>query len=126
MGQRTMNANFIIYLIGYAIVVAGVAFGMDAAGLDAAWITPVVLVLIGLGIVYAMSRSEQDVAARGQGASRTHTAGRTDGMRGERVDEGSHAAGERRRLENGATATGPSSTSATSERYTPPPPHERH
>lgn len=59
-----MSGNFVIYLIGYIIVVIGVAYGMSAAGLGSQWIIPVVLVLIGLGIVYALSRSQQDRAVQ--------------------------------------------------------------
>lgn len=58
-----MSGNFIVYLIGYIIVVVGVAYGMSAAGLGSQWIIPVVLVLVGLGIVYALSRSQRDKAS---------------------------------------------------------------
>ena len=58
-----MSGNFVIYLIGYIIVVIGVAYGMSAAGLGSQWIVPVVLILAGLGIVYAMSRSQRDTAS---------------------------------------------------------------
>ncbi len=60
--MRDMSGNFIIYLIGYIIVVIGVAYGMNAAGLGREWILPAVLILVGLGIVYALSRAQRDAA----------------------------------------------------------------
>ena len=68
-----MSGNFVIYLIGYIIVVIGVAYGMSAAGLGSQWIVPVVLILIGLGIVYALSRSQRDTAAQHQSGSSQQT-----------------------------------------------------
>jgi hypothetical protein len=59
-----MTWNFVGYLIGYIIAIVGVGYGMYAAGLGEEWIIAVVLVLIGLGIVYALSRSQRDVAPR--------------------------------------------------------------
>lgn len=55
-----MSGNFVVYLIGYIIAIVGVAYGMSAAGLGSQWIIAVVLVMAGLGIVYALSRSQQD------------------------------------------------------------------
>lgn len=68
-----MSGNFIIYLVGYIIVVIGVAYGMNAAGLGNQWILPVVLVLIGLGIVYALSRAQQDTATKQQSSTPQQT-----------------------------------------------------
>lgn len=56
-----MSGNFIVYLIGYTIAIIGVGYGLSAAGIGTQWIVAVVLVMIGLGIVYALSRSQQDV-----------------------------------------------------------------
>lgn len=56
-----MSGNFIIYLIGYIIAIIGVGYGLSAAGIGQEWIIAAVLVLIGLGIVYALSRSQRDV-----------------------------------------------------------------
>lgn len=52
-----MSGNFIVYLVGYII---GVGYGLSAAGVGRQWILAVVLVMVGLGIVYALSRSQQD------------------------------------------------------------------
>lgn len=57
-----MTGNFIVYLIGYVIAIVGVGYGLSAAGLGDQWIIAVVLVMIGLGIVYALSRSQRDKA----------------------------------------------------------------
>lgn len=46
-----------IYLLGYALIVGGVAFGMRAAGLADQWVLAVVLVLAGVGVIGAMSRT---------------------------------------------------------------------
>ena len=59
-----MSGNFVVYLIGYLIAIAGIAYGMSAAGLGQEWIIAVVLVMVGLGIVYALSRSERDTETR--------------------------------------------------------------
>lgn len=55
-----MSGNFIGYLIGYIIAIIGVGYAMNAAGIGEQWIIAVVLVMIGLGIVYALSRSQRD------------------------------------------------------------------
>lgn len=66
-----MSGNFIIYLIGYIIAIIGVAYGLSAAGLAQEWIIAVVLIMAGLGIVYALSRSQRDAATKEQRASAT-------------------------------------------------------
>lgn len=55
-----MSGNFIVYLIGYIVTIIGVAYGLSAAGLGQQWIIAVVLIMAGLGIVYALSRSQRD------------------------------------------------------------------
>lgn len=54
-----MNQYFVVFLIGYLIVVAGVAYGMNAAGLGATWIITAVLILVGIGIIGSLSRAKQ-------------------------------------------------------------------
>ena len=61
-----MSGSFLVYLIGYFIMIAGVAYAMNAAGLGSQWIIAIVLVMVGLGIVYALSRSQQDKAINTQ------------------------------------------------------------
>lgn len=53
-----MAGNFIGYLIGYLIAIIGVGFLMHAAGIGQQWIIAAVLILIGLGVVWALSRSQ--------------------------------------------------------------------
>jgi hypothetical protein len=80
-----MSGNFIIYLIGYIIAIIGVAYGLSAAGLGQQWIIAVVLIMAGLGIVYALSRSQRDVATKEKGTStapsqtQTHPSTSADG-----------------------------------------------
>ena len=59
-----MSGSFIVYLIGYIIAIIGVGYGLYAAGVQEEWIISAVLVLVGLGIVYALSRSQRDRAGR--------------------------------------------------------------
>ena len=68
-----MSGNFIVYLIGYVIAIIGVAYGLSAAGLGQEWIIAVVLIMAGLGIVYALSRSQRDVATKDKGTSTAQT-----------------------------------------------------
>lgn len=55
-----MNASFIVYLLGYILVTIGVVYGMHLAGIDRRWMVVVVLIMAGLGIVYAFARSQSD------------------------------------------------------------------
>lgn len=55
-----MNASFVVYLLGYALVTVGVIYGMHVAGIGQRWMVVVVLIMAGLGIVYAFSRSRSD------------------------------------------------------------------
>ncbi|HET6566391.1 MAG TPA: hypothetical protein VFG50_00395 [Rhodothermales bacterium] len=59
-----MSTNFIGYLIGYIIAIVGVGYALNAAGVGQQWIIAAVLIMIGLGIVYALTRSERDRAIR--------------------------------------------------------------
>lgn len=58
-----MSGNFAIYLLGYILMIVGVAYGMHAAGLGQQWIIAAVLILAGLGVTAALSRAKRgDVA----------------------------------------------------------------
>lgn len=63
-----MDIFFVVYLFGYALVVAGVAFGMRAAGLADEWVITAVLILAGIGIIGAMSRAS---TGGGEGGERS-------------------------------------------------------
>lgn len=84
-----MSTNFIGYLIGYIIAIVGVGYALNAAGVGQEWIIAAVLIMIGLGIVYALTRSERDRAIR-PSRVREDTVERFDGP-------------ERRPAENGET-----------------------
>lgn len=68
-----MSGNFIVYLIGYIIAIIGVAYGLSAAGLSQEWIIAIVLIMAGLGIVYALSRSQRDRATNTSAAAESPT-----------------------------------------------------
>jgi purine-cytosine permease-like protein len=61
-----MNTYFIVYLIGYGLMIAAVWFGLDAAGVAQTWKLVALLFLLGLGIVYAWSQAQTDTAQREQ------------------------------------------------------------
>lgn len=52
-------SSLAIYLIGFVILVAGLAYGASLAGLSTQWIVVGVLVLIGLGIAMGVTRTRQ-------------------------------------------------------------------
>lgn len=43
--------SFGLYLVGFVIVIAGVAWGMSAAHVSATWIMITCLILLGLGVL---------------------------------------------------------------------------
>jgi hypothetical protein len=52
-------SSLTIYLIGFVILVAGLAYGASLAGASTQWIAVGVLVLIGLGIAMGVTRTRQ-------------------------------------------------------------------
>lgn len=52
-------SNFAIYLIGFFIVIAGLAWGAFQMGISPLWIGIGVVVLVGLGILSGVSRTRQ-------------------------------------------------------------------
>ncbi len=68
-----MSGNFIGYLIGYIIAIIGVGYAMNAAGVSEQWIIAVVLIMVGLGIVYALSRSQRDKLTSGAVRQDSHS-----------------------------------------------------
>lgn len=52
-------SSLAIYLIGFAILVAGLAYGASLAGLSPQWIAVGALVLIGMGIAMGVTRTRQ-------------------------------------------------------------------
>lgn len=55
-----MNASFAIFFVGYLVLIAGVAYGLHAAGLGTQWIITAVLTLAGIGIIGSLSRARRD------------------------------------------------------------------
>jgi hypothetical protein len=51
--------SFGLYLVGYIFVIIGLAYGAYLAHVPAHWIGVVVLVLIGMGILTAVTRTRQ-------------------------------------------------------------------
>ncbi|MBI4444836.1 MAG: hypothetical protein HY645_02905 [Acidobacteria bacterium] len=47
----------VIYLIGFCLFTLGVAYGAHLMGLSERWITTIVLILLGLGIFTAATRT---------------------------------------------------------------------
>lgn len=54
-----MSSNFVIYLFGYLVLSAGVAYGIYALGLGQTWVIVALLIMFGLGIVTALSNSKR-------------------------------------------------------------------
>jgi hypothetical protein len=49
--------SFVLYVLGLAILVGGIAWAMVAAGVATTWIGVACLIVIGLGIMGAVSRT---------------------------------------------------------------------
>jgi hypothetical protein len=52
-------SSLAIYIIGFVILVAGLAYGAQLAGVSTQWIAVGVLVLVGLGIAMGVTRTRQ-------------------------------------------------------------------
>lgn len=51
--------SFAIYIVGFIILIGGLAYGASLAGLATQWIVVGVLVLLGLGIAMGVTRTRQ-------------------------------------------------------------------
>jgi hypothetical protein len=51
--------NFWIFLAGFAIVIGGVAWGLSVAGLSTTYILIICVILFGLGVLTAVTRTRQ-------------------------------------------------------------------
>jgi hypothetical protein len=60
-----MSQSFGLYLLGFIILVVGLALGAHVAGVPSIWIAVGVICLVGIGILSAVKRT--------QGAGRTTT-----------------------------------------------------
>ena len=52
-------SSLTIFIIGFVILVAGLAYGASLAGLSTQWIVVGVLVLTGIGIAMGVTRTRQ-------------------------------------------------------------------
>jgi hypothetical protein len=50
-------SSLMIYIIGFVILIAGLAYGASLAGLSTQWIVVGVLVLMGLGVAMGVTRT---------------------------------------------------------------------
>jgi hypothetical protein len=51
--------SFALYVVGFIILVAGLAYAASLAGLGTQWIVAGVLMLLGLGIAMGVTRTRQ-------------------------------------------------------------------
>ncbi len=49
--------SFMLYVIGFVIVIAGVAWGMSRAGIPTVWIAITCTILLGLGILKGVGKT---------------------------------------------------------------------
>jgi hypothetical protein len=54
----TSSSNFVIYLVGFLVVVGGLAWGATMAGVPPIWVGVGVIVLLGIGILSAVKRTQ--------------------------------------------------------------------
>lgn len=54
----TSDRNFTIYLVGFLVVIAGLAYGAYLLGAPPVWIGIGVVVLLGIGILSAVKRTQ--------------------------------------------------------------------
>ena len=57
--MRPAVSSLTIFIIGFVILVAGLAYGASLAGLSPQWIGVGVLVLLGVGIAMGVTRTRQ-------------------------------------------------------------------
>ena len=49
--------SFALYLVGFLIVIGGVAWGMSRAGVPTVWIAITCMILLGLGVLKGVSKT---------------------------------------------------------------------
>ena len=50
-------SNFAIFIVGFIILVAGLAYGASLAGVSPQWIGVGVVVLVGIGVVMGVTKT---------------------------------------------------------------------
>ncbi|HEX7182629.1 MAG TPA: hypothetical protein VF756_12365 [Thermoanaerobaculia bacterium] len=53
-----MSSSFGVYLVGFIVLILGLAFGAYLAGAPPVWIGVGVVILLGIGIVMAVTRTQ--------------------------------------------------------------------
>lgn len=53
-----MSSSFGVYLVGFVILIIGLAYGAHLAGLPSVWIGVGVICLIGIGILSGVKRTQ--------------------------------------------------------------------
>jgi hypothetical protein len=56
-------SSLAIYIVGFIILIGGLAYGASVAGLGTQWIVVGVLVLMGVGVVMGVTRTRQKDAS---------------------------------------------------------------
>jgi membrane-bound acyltransferase YfiQ involved in biofilm formation len=56
-GIRRLDMSFAIYLVGFLIFIAGVAWALMTAGVDTIYIAIACVILLGIGIMMAVSKT---------------------------------------------------------------------
>jgi tellurite resistance protein TehA-like permease len=62
-----MSSSFGIYLVGFIILIIGLALGAHLAGMPTMWIAVGVICLLGIGILSAVKKTQTGKAGRGTG-----------------------------------------------------------
>ena len=52
-------SSFALYLVGMLVLIGGLAYGASLAGLSTQWIAVGVVVLLGIGVVTAVSKTRR-------------------------------------------------------------------
>ena len=54
-----MSSSFGVYLIGFIILVVGLALGAHLAGMPPAWIGVGIIILIGIGVLMGVTKTQR-------------------------------------------------------------------
>ena len=57
--NRAPPMNFWIFLVGFLVVIAGVAWGLSVAGVPQTYILIACVIMLGIGILTAVTRTRQ-------------------------------------------------------------------
>lgn len=59
-----MRPTFILYMLGYLLIIGGVGYALHLAGIPIIWTWIVSAVLGGAGLIFAVSNAEREETAR--------------------------------------------------------------